>query len=41
MFGFFIAKEKIDLWVPALNTKTFALFDYKIDLRNKVCWALF
>lgn len=34
---FFIAKEKIDLWVPALNTKTFALFDYKIELRNKVC----
>ena len=38
MFVFFIATEKIDLWVPALNTlKTFALFDYKIELRNKVC----
>ena len=34
---FFIAKEKIELWVPVSKANTFALFDDTIELRSKIC----
>ena len=35
--SFFIAREKIELRVPASNANTFALFDDTIELNSKIC----